>query len=373
MRRSAAAERALNAEMDHHLGEEAQAGNNRNGYGRKTVTTDTGRIEIDVPRDRQGSFDPQLIAKYQRRFPGFDDKIVSMYVRGMSTREITGHLRELYGIDVSPDLISTVTDAVLELDLVGHRRTREAFVALHLRATGEDAEPAGDLVGDGGVVRFAAIAHAPFAERLDASEFEPAGAEDRILPVGPESRVGRPSGAFAQDAAAAEREVAVVAVVLPHRANRLDAVARQRKLAVLLEQPDRRAFAHFPVIGLAGKHGVDPGLEPAVPVCLCHRVPLRSATRLPRVEAGRSMSLAPPRSSGIRVARAISSCGQNWYLSSPPQIRGVPGLTTLVLPPAAAALPPRKYFSLNRLRAKIAAVRPVPLISDSDSRALTSL
>jgi putative transposase len=67
-----------------------------------------------VPRDRRSSFDPQLIAKYQRRFPGFDDKIVSMYARGMSTREIVGHLRELYGIDVSPDLISAVTDAVLE-------------------------------------------------------------------------------------------------------------------------------------------------------------------------------------------------------------------------------------------------------------------
>ena len=76
--------------------------------------TETGKLEIDVPRDRQSSFDPQLIAKYQRRFPGFDDKIVSMYARGMSTREITGHLRELYGIDVSPDLISTVTDAVLD-------------------------------------------------------------------------------------------------------------------------------------------------------------------------------------------------------------------------------------------------------------------
>lgn len=112
--KKALAERALNAEMDHHLGHGDQAGNNRNGYGRKTVVTDTGRMEIEVPRDRQGSFDPQLIAKYQRRFPGFDDKIVSMYARGMSTREITGHLRELYGIDVSPDLISTVTDAVLE-------------------------------------------------------------------------------------------------------------------------------------------------------------------------------------------------------------------------------------------------------------------
>lgn len=112
--KKALAERALNAEMDHHLGHDDQAGNNRNGYGRKTVVTDTGKIEIEVPRDRQGSFDPQLIAKYQRRFPGFDDKIVSMYARGMSTREIVGHVRELYGIDVSPDLISAVTDAVLD-------------------------------------------------------------------------------------------------------------------------------------------------------------------------------------------------------------------------------------------------------------------
>jgi Transposase and inactivated derivatives len=78
------------------------------------VITDTGRIDLEVPRDRRASFDPQLIARYQRRFPGFDDKIVSMYARGMSTREITGHLRELYGIEVSPDLISAVTDAVLE-------------------------------------------------------------------------------------------------------------------------------------------------------------------------------------------------------------------------------------------------------------------
>jgi len=108
------AERALNAEMDDHLGHEERAGNSCNRYGRKTVATDTGKIEIEVPRDRQGSFDPQLIAKYQRRLPGFDEKIISMYARGTSAREITGHLRELYGIDVSPDLISTVTDAVLQ-------------------------------------------------------------------------------------------------------------------------------------------------------------------------------------------------------------------------------------------------------------------
>jgi putative transposase len=111
--KKALAERVLNAEMDHHLAEDA-AGNSRNGYGRKTVFTDTGTLTLDIPRDRQGRFDPLLIAKYQRRFPGFDDKIVSMYARGMTTREITGHLRDLYGIEVSADLISVVTDAVLD-------------------------------------------------------------------------------------------------------------------------------------------------------------------------------------------------------------------------------------------------------------------
>jgi putative transposase len=112
--KKALTERALNAEMDYHLAGDDGTGNSRNGYGRKTITTDTGKLAIDVPRDRQSSFDPQLIAKYQRRFPGFDEKIVSMYARGMSTREITGHLHDLYGIDVSPDLISSVTDAVLD-------------------------------------------------------------------------------------------------------------------------------------------------------------------------------------------------------------------------------------------------------------------
>jgi putative transposase len=111
--KKAFAERALNAEMDHHLAT-GEPSNSRNGYGRKTVTTDNGRIELEIPRDRQSSFDPQLIAKYQRRFPGFDEKIISMYARGMSVREIVGHLRDLYGVDVSPDLISAVTDAVLD-------------------------------------------------------------------------------------------------------------------------------------------------------------------------------------------------------------------------------------------------------------------
>jgi putative transposase len=111
--KKALAERALNAEMDHHL-LTGEPGNSRNGYGKKTVTTDASRMELEIPRDRQSTFDPQLIAKYQRRFPGFDDKIISMYARGMSVREIVGHLRDLYGVEVSPDLISAVTDAVLD-------------------------------------------------------------------------------------------------------------------------------------------------------------------------------------------------------------------------------------------------------------------
>src|SRR3954466_6825832 len=113
----ALAERALNAEMDHHLDGEAAEGRSnsrRHGYGRKTLVTDSGKLPSAVPRDRLSTFEPQLIAKYRRRLPGFDDKIVSMYARGMTVREIEGHLAELYGIDVSPDLISAVTDAILD-------------------------------------------------------------------------------------------------------------------------------------------------------------------------------------------------------------------------------------------------------------------
>jgi putative transposase len=114
--KKALAERVLNAEIDHHLetGEADGRVNSRNGYGKKGVLSETGRIAVEVPCDRLSTFDPLLIAKYQRRFPGFDEKIVSMYARGMTTREIQGHLRDLYGIDVSPDLISAVSDAVLE-------------------------------------------------------------------------------------------------------------------------------------------------------------------------------------------------------------------------------------------------------------------
>jgi putative transposase len=114
--KKALANRVLNAELDDHLAGEAAAGksNRRNGYSAKTVISETSRIELKVPRDREGTFDPKLIARYQRRFPGFDGKIISMYARGMSVREIQGHLQEIYGLDVSTDLISTITDAVLE-------------------------------------------------------------------------------------------------------------------------------------------------------------------------------------------------------------------------------------------------------------------
>jgi putative transposase len=110
------AERMLNGEMEHHLGTpaEEEAGNRRNGYSSKTVLTDTGKLELSIPRDRHGRFDPVLIGKYRRRFAGFDDKIIALYARGMTTREIAEHIGELYGTEISPDLVSAVTDAVLE-------------------------------------------------------------------------------------------------------------------------------------------------------------------------------------------------------------------------------------------------------------------
>lgn len=113
-------ERALEAEMTHHLGYESHAlegrvsGNNRNGKGRKDVITDSGMIDIETPRDRNASFNPQFVKKRQRRLEGFDDKVLAFYSRGLSTRDIQDHLEEIYGIDVSPTLISNVTDAVLE-------------------------------------------------------------------------------------------------------------------------------------------------------------------------------------------------------------------------------------------------------------------
>jgi putative transposase len=113
-------ERAMTAELTHHLGYEKhdpagyKSGNSRNGASSKTVKGDFGELEIEVARDRAGTFEPRILPKHQTRFNGFDDKIISMYARGMSTREIEGHLREMYGVDMSPGLVSQVTEAVSE-------------------------------------------------------------------------------------------------------------------------------------------------------------------------------------------------------------------------------------------------------------------
>jgi putative transposase len=113
-------ERALSGELTHHLGYEKyeaqgrQSGNSRNGSSAKTLLGNQGEVRIEVPRDRNGEFEPTIIKKHQTRFDGFDDKIISLYSRGMTTREIQEHLREIYGTEISPALISTVTEAVME-------------------------------------------------------------------------------------------------------------------------------------------------------------------------------------------------------------------------------------------------------------------
>jgi putative transposase len=113
-------ERALEAEMTEHLGHAKHepvtnvVGNTRNGKSSKTLKGDFGELPIEIPRDRHGSFEPQIIAKHQSRWTGFDDKIISLYARGLTVREIQSHLEELYGAEVSPSLISTVTDAVAD-------------------------------------------------------------------------------------------------------------------------------------------------------------------------------------------------------------------------------------------------------------------
>jgi putative transposase len=119
--KKALAERVLGAELGHHLTQEAQGSdadgsrrNHRNGSSPKTVHTDTSSLQLAVPRDRAGTFEPQLVPKHHRRLAGFDEKVIALYARGLTVREMQAHLSELYGVTVSPDLISTVTDAVLE-------------------------------------------------------------------------------------------------------------------------------------------------------------------------------------------------------------------------------------------------------------------
>ncbi len=113
-------ERAMSAELSTHLGYEKHSsvgknsGNSRNGKSKKTLTGDFGELPLEVPRDRNSSFEPKIVAKGQTRFEGFDEKILSLYARGMSTREIQQHLEEIYQVEVSPTLISNVTEAVME-------------------------------------------------------------------------------------------------------------------------------------------------------------------------------------------------------------------------------------------------------------------
>src|SRR3954468_6965037 len=126
-------ERAMQAELTEHLGYERHdaagdnSGNSRNGKSKKTLKGEFGNLPIEVPRDRESSFDPKIVPKGQTRFSGFDDKILSLYARGMTTREIQSHLAEIYQVEVSPSLISAVTDAVIEEVKVWQSRPLDAL------------------------------------------------------------------------------------------------------------------------------------------------------------------------------------------------------------------------------------------------------
>lgn len=134
-------ERALESELTHELGYEKHSrsvngvGNSRNGSSSKTLKTDHGDMDIAIPRDRNSAFDPQIVKKGQRRFTGFDDKILSMYARGMTTRDIQGHLEEIYGVEVSPDLISSVTnDIIIEMKEWQNRMIDEVYPIVYFDA-----------------------------------------------------------------------------------------------------------------------------------------------------------------------------------------------------------------------------------------------
>lgn len=177
-------ERVLEAEITDHLGYDKHAlegrngGNSRNGHTRKRVKTGAREVEIAVPRDREGTFEPQFIARHQRRLAGFDEKVIALYARGMTTREIQGHLKDLYQVEVSPTLISSITDAVLDevgawqsrplepmypivfLDAIhlkvrsgGHIQTHAVYVALALNLEGEK-ELLGLWVGEAEGAKF---------------------------------------------------------------------------------------------------------------------------------------------------------------------------------------------------------------------------
>jgi len=135
-------EKAMDSELTHHLGYEKHSptgknsGNSRNGKSSKKIKGDFGEVSIEVPRDRNGDFAPQIIQKHQTRFDGFDDKIISMYARGMTTRDIQAHLQEIYGVEISADLVSKVTDAVInDVKEWQSRSLDEVYPILYLDAT----------------------------------------------------------------------------------------------------------------------------------------------------------------------------------------------------------------------------------------------
>src|SRR5690349_7747416 len=146
-------QRMLEAEMTEHLGYEAHdpagrgTGNSRNGHTTKSVETESGPVELRVPRDRNGTFDPKVVPKHKRRVEGFDDKVLALYARGMSTRDIQGHLAELYGTEVSADLISRVTDAVVdELRLWQARPVDPVYPIIYIDALFVSVRDAGTVV-----------------------------------------------------------------------------------------------------------------------------------------------------------------------------------------------------------------------------------
>jgi len=226
-------ERALEGEMTEHLGYEKHAsegrngGNSRNGKTSKRIKTGNAELEIEVPRDREGDFEPTLVPKGRRRLPGFDDKVIALYARGMTTREIQSGLMEIYGVEVSPSLISAVTDSVLEdvkawqsrpLDAVypivyldaihvkmrasGHVQNTAVYVALGINLEG-CKELLGLWVGEAEGAKFLAVgAHATQEPRRPGypgrfgrwPEGIPRGDRERV-PQDPGPIVHRPHGA----------------------------------------------------------------------------------------------------------------------------------------------------------------------------------
>jgi len=174
-------ERALAEEMTGHLGYERHdpagrgSGNSRNGMTAKTVLTDVGAVDLAVPRDRNGTFEPQIVRKGQTRLEGFNERIIALYARGMTTRDIRAHLREMYDVDVSPDLISRVTDGVLEeLQEWQSRPLDRVYPVIFIDAINVKIRVLSLILWRGGWVRRPVLRdHAPGAVPMSCCRFWP--------------------------------------------------------------------------------------------------------------------------------------------------------------------------------------------------------